>query len=299
MKKLLLPLMYFAITSLQAQVQAPLYTGKIPGSKAAPAGFVEFTDERGFVKSVSEPGITVWVPEKKSETGSAVIIFPGGGYGGLSMINEGSSIAKAFNKIGVTAFVVKYRLPDDRIMNDKKTGPLQDAQQAIWYVRKNAATWGIDPNWTGIIGFSAGGHLASTAGTHFDKNYIGNTDSISLVPSFMILIYPVISFGPLAHVGSRENLLGKSPDADAIRSFSNETRITAKTPPTFLVHATDDDVVDVKNSLVFYDSLQAWKIPSEIHIYEKGGHGYGLNNPSTDDKWFDRCAAWLKVQGFR
>ncbi|RYY59826.1 MAG: alpha/beta hydrolase [Chitinophagaceae bacterium] len=298
-KNLLLLMLIVASVNLSAQEKPlPLYKGVIPGSKPAPPDFKEKKDENGFVSNISVPTITPYFPETRKTNSPAVLVFPGGGYAGLAMAHEGDEIAKAFTSIGFVAFVVKNRLPDDRIMVDKKTGPLQDAQQAIHLVRERAAEFGIDPARTGIIGFSAGGHLASTAGTHFDKNYIGTTDNISLVPSFMLLIYPVISFGPITHRGSREHLLGNKPSADLVSQYSNETRVTAQTPPTFLVHSADDAVVPVKNSLVFFDSLQAKKIPSEIHVYEKGGHGFGLHNRTTTDNWFDRCAAWLKTHRF-
>lgn len=225
-------------------------------------------------------------------------MFPGGGYSGLAMGHEGRDIAKAFNSMGVTAFVVKYRLPSDSIMVDKTIGPLQDAQQAVITVRKNAAKWGIKADKIGIIGFSAGGHLASTEGTHFDKVLVDNKENISARPDFMLLLYPVISFGPQAHVGSRENLIGKTPSEDLVNLYSNEKQITANTPPTFLAHAGDDDVVPVQNSLMFYDGLLKNKVKAEMHIFQAGGHGFGLNNSKTNEKWIDWAKSWMLENGF-
>jgi acetyl esterase/lipase len=235
---------------------------------------------------------------KDKANGAAVIICPGGGYSGLSMVNEGSTIAEAFNSIGVTAFILKYRLPSDSIMNDKTIGPLQDAQRAIQLIRQNAAAWGIDPNRVGVIGFSAGGHLASTFGTHFNKAVIDNKDNINLRPDFMVLLYPVITFGKYAHVGSRENLIGKTPSQELIDLYSNEKQVTPNTPPTFLVHAEDDGLVPIQNTLIFYDALVANKVPSELHIYPKGDHGFGLNNKTTKEKWFDNLTSWMDANGW-
>jgi acetyl esterase/lipase len=286
-----------AMFSSAQQRSIPLYPDGVPNSKPAPASYVEKNDKE-WVTFVSVPTITPYSPEKGMANGTAVIIFPGGGYGGLSMENEGSSIAKAFNQFGVTAFVVKYRLPSDDIMVDKTIGPLQDAQQAVLMVRKHAAEWGVNPNKVGIIGFSAGGHLASTEGTHFNKLVVEDKDNISVRPDFMILLYPVITFGEWAHVGSRENLVGKNPSADVLALYSNEKQITPDTPPTFLVHAGDDNVVPVQNSLMFYDELLRNKVKAEMHIFQEGGHGFGLNNPKSKDKWIDWCKNWLDESGF-
>jgi acetyl esterase/lipase len=290
-------LMSSLMLAIAQEKPIPLYPSGVPNSKPTPAAYIEKNDKE-WVTLVSIPTITPYLPEKGTANGTAIVIFPGGGYGGLSMENEGSSVAKAFNKFGVTAFVVKYRLPSDDIMIDKTIGPLQDAQQAVLMVRKNAARWGIKPNKIGIIGFSAGGHLASTEGTHFDKLVISDKENIGVRPDFMVLLYPVISFGPMAHVGSRENLIGKTPSVDLLTLYSNEKQITANTPPTFLVHAGDDGAVPVQNSLMFYDALLNVKVKAEMHIFEEGGHGFGLNNPKSKDKWIDWCKNWLDENGF-
>ena len=285
------------ITQAQ-QSPIPLYPDGVPNSKPTPASYVEKI-ERGddiWIGEVSIPTITPFIPAKPN--GAAIIIYPGGGYSGLSMAKEGYRVAQAFNEFGVTAFVVKYRLPSDSIMIDKTIGPLQDAQQAVFIVRKNAAKWNIHPHKIGIIGFSAGGHLASTEGTHFDKVVIDDKEGISVRPDFMVLLYPVITFGPLAHVGSRENLIGKKPDQSLVDLYSNEKQVTNNTPPTFLVHSTDDDVVPVQNSIMFYDALLGNKVKAEMHIFEAGGHGFGLNNPKSKDKWIDWCRNWMDANGW-
>lgn len=203
----------FVATNLNAQQAISLYGGAIPGAKPTPASYVEETitreDKVVRTSKVSKPELYVYQPA--SPTGTAVIICPGGGYGILAIDKEGHDVAKKFQEMGVTAFVLKYRLPSDLIMKDKSLGPLQDALQAIYLVRKNAALWGIDPNKVGIMGFSAGGHLASTASTHFSDMKIDNQENISLRPSFSILIYPVITFGTNTHAGSVKNLLGETP----------------------------------------------------------------------------------------
>jgi len=285
-------------TTFAQQKPIPLYPNGVPNSKKAPATYVEKLDQNSFLSGVTVPTITPYLPANGTANGTAVVICPGGGYSGLSMENEGSSIAKAFNKIGVTAFVLTYRLPSDDIMVDKTIGPLQDAQRAIQMIRQNAANWNINPNKVGIIGFSAGGHLASTAITHFNKAVIENSANINLRPDFGILMYPVITFGQQAHVGSRENLIGKNPSQELVDLYSNEKQVTANTPPTFLVHAEDDNVVPVQNSLMFYDALLQNKVKAEMHIYQAGGHGFGLHNWTTKDMWFDRLMNWMDENGW-
>jgi len=299
MKKILFILM-LSTTLTFAQKQQPilLYPDGVPNSKPTPATYKEVYGSDYFLFKVSVPTITPYFADKDKANGTAVIICPGGGYIGLSIDNEGWSIAKAFNKIGVTAFVLKYRLPSDSIMIDKTIGPLQDAQRAVQLVRENATKWNINPDRIGIIGFSAGGHLASTALTHFDKVVIANKDNISVRPDFGILLYPVITFGPEGHVGSRENLIGKNPTQAQIDYYSNEKQVTPNTPPTFLVQAEDDDEVPVENSLMFYHAMVKNKVKGEIHIYQAGGHGFGLDNSTTKDEWFSRLTNWMDANGW-
>ncbi len=227
-----------------------------------------------------------------------MIVLPGGGYSGLAAGHEGRAIAEEFNKIGVTAFVVKYRLPNDSIMVDKSVGPLQDVQRAIQIVRENAAQWHVNPSRVGVIGFSAGGHLASTALTHLDKAFIDNPKQTNLRPDFGLLIYPVITFGKYTHQGSKENLIGKDASEAMVKLYSNELQVTANTPPTFLIHAEDDTVVPVQNSLMFYEALLQAGVKAEMHLYPAGGHGFGLVNPTTKALWFTSATEWMTASGW-
>ena len=204
-------------------------------------------------------------------------------------------MAEEFNKWGITAFVLKYRLPDDSLNVDKSLAPLQDAQQAIRLVRANAKEWGVNKNHIGIMGFSAGGHLASTAATHFTfKADATNNDTTSVRPDFAILLYPVISFDTtFGHMGSRNKLIGTQPTADKTAFFSNELHVTSNTPPIFIVHASDDTGVPVENSIRFYQACVKNKVPVEMHLYPHGGHGFGLYNKTTSDNWMDRLKNWL------
>lgn len=279
----------------QSQTEIPLYKGETPNSKKT--GIEEekkFDSEFGvLVTKVVSPTITVYTLPQDLRNGTAVIICPGGGYHCLLISREGSDVAKAFNEIGVTAFVLKYRLPNVDIFNDRSTGPLQDAQRAIQLVRENARKFQINHDKIGIMGFSAGGHLAASAGVHFDDELIDNPKNINLRPDFMILIYPVISFSDsIGHIGSRNNLLGPAPSSREIFYFSNEEHVNSATPITFLTHANDDSVVSPENSLVFFNKLRAAGISSELHLYSTGEHGY-LKEPSFDE-WFSRCMNWMK-----
>ena len=302
MKKIIFAI-WFILPSLFAisQQTIPLYE-KIPNSRPSKdEEQSQFAPNRILIISkVSIPRLIIFLPPKEKANGTAVVICPGGGYSILAASHEGSDVAKEFNKMGVAAFVLKYRIPNDSTMENKEIGPLQDAQRAIQFVREHAKQYNIDPDRIGIMGFSAGGHLASTAGTHFTKALIDNKNNISLRPDFMILIYPVISFtDSLGHIGSRTNLLGPNPSPEKIVEYSNELQVTPNTPPSFLVHAGDDDVVKVQNSIAFYQALQKNKVNAEMHIYPKGGHGFGMNNPTTKDKWMERCANWLDGNGMR
>ncbi|WP_214072198.1 alpha/beta hydrolase [Mucilaginibacter sp. dw_454] len=300
MKKLILTTLTFiaAITISHAQevTPIPLYPHGVPNSKPAPADYKE-TDNKDWAWKVVNPVLLPYPADKSIATGTAVIICPGGGYGGLSMENEGTNIAKAFNKIGVSAFILKYRLPSDLIMKDKTIGPLQDAQTALQIVRSRAAEWNINPSKVGIIGASAGGHLASTVETHY-KQVVVADKTVSVRPDFAILMYPVITFGDLAHQGSREALIGKNPSQELIDLYSNEKQVTPDTPPTFIVMAEDDGTVPVENALLFYSAMIKNKVKGEMHIYQSGGHGFGIHNSKSTEEWFNWCASWMKANGF-
>jgi acetyl esterase/lipase len=287
-------------TMLQAQKILPLYEGNIPNSKPSTDNEnVEVTNGISIVHNISRPTLTVFMPQAGKSNGTALIICPGGGYWINAISHEGTDVAKKFNEMGVTVFVLKYRIPNDATMINREIGPLQDAQQAIKTVREKAKEWNINPNRIGIMGFSAGGHLASTAGTHFETAVIDNPNKTSLRPDFMMLIYPVISFDEnVGHMGSREQLIGKTPSSDKIKLYSNELQVTKNTPPTFLVHASDDDVVKSENSVLFYQHLIENKVPAEMHIYQAGGHGFGMNNKTTQDSWMERGKAWLDSNGW-
>ncbi|SMD13270.1 alpha/beta hydrolase [Pedobacter nyackensis] len=279
-----------------AQQSVLLYPDGVPNSKKTPFSYVE-TKEDNKVSFVSIPTITPFFPEKAKANGAAVIICPGGGYARLMMGKEGYDIALKFNEIGVTAFVLKYRLPSDEVMADKTIGPLQDAQRAIQLVRLRSAEWGINPAKLGIVGFSAGGHLASSAGTHFDHTAIENKLNVNLRPDFMMLIYPVISFGAVGHQGSKHNLLGADPGQELVDLYSNEKQVDGNTPITFIVQAQDDKTVAVQNSLLFYSALTEAKVKAEMVLYPTGGHGFGLYNKATKDQWFDHAINWLDANG--
>ncbi|MEP6748698.1 MAG: alpha/beta hydrolase [Bacteroidota bacterium] len=302
MKKILFLLLALpSMVNLSAQEIIPLYEKEIPNSKPIANREKSETGTDGILRisKVSEPTLLVFLPTKEKANGTAVIICPGGGYSILAASHEGTDVAKVFNEWGITAFVLKYRLPDDSTMQQKEIGPLQDAQRTIQLVRMDSKKWGIDKNKIGIMGFSAGGHLASTAGTHFNKTVITNSKNISLRPDFMILLYPVISFtDSLAHMGSRTNLIGKNPSPEKISYYSNELQVTKQTPPAFIVHAKDDGGVKVQNSISFYDALQKNGVPSEIHLYEKGGHGFGMHNKTSADQWMDWLQTWMKKNGW-
>ncbi|MCK0144371.1 alpha/beta hydrolase [Arenibacter sp. F26102] len=288
----------FSMTSFAQNTILPLWPNNIPNSiKTDEKEEVVSADIVRIVK-VQLPQIEVYLPAKKIATGQAVLIFPGGGYGILAYDWEGMDFAKLLNSKGIAGIVVKYRLPSLKSQTEIHKVPLQDAQRAIRTVRSKAAEWNIDPNNIGIIGFSAGGHLASTLGTHYNEEVNAKQDAIdqmSARPDFMTLAYPVITMGaPNTHGGSRKNLLGENPSQKMVDHFSNELQVTADTPPTFLVHATDDTAVPVENSLLFYTALIKHKVAAEMHIYPTGGHGFalGLQDPHLAT-WTDQWIGWL------
>jgi len=300
-------LLFFMLTMITvnaalAQDTLKLWTGKIPYSNGI-IGTEEFTDQ-GHVRNIQDPTITVYLPHDSINTGAAVVICPGGGYWLLAIKHEGHDVAKWLNKIGVAGIVVKNRLPTSDNITDTSEVALADAQRAVRMTRYHAAEWGIDPAKIGIMGFSAGGHLASTAGTHFDRGQAESPDSVQKVssrPDFMILMYPVISMSePFMHSGSAKNLIGENPSEEQKLRFSNEKQVTADTPPTILIHSSDDKGVPVANSIVFYQALNAHGVSAELHIYNSGGHGFGLgkNDGTSHNLWTQTCEAWLKDMVF-
>ncbi len=265
----------------------PLWPGGTPGALG--------TDPNRDV-----PTITVYRPGAETATGAAVVVCPGGGYGALAMDHEGKQVAEWLNKLGVTAVILKYRLGSHGYRHPVM---LQDAGRAIRTVRARAGEWGLDPKRIAILGFSAGGHLASTAGTHFDAGKPDAEDPIDRVssrPDRMILLYPVITLNPpYAHMGSRRNLLGDRPEPALVDSLSNETQVSEQTPPTFLAHTNADTGVPAENSLLFALALRKAKVPLELHIFEKGRHGLGLGGGDPAfAAWPGLCQTWLKGQGF-
>lgn len=307
--------------AVNAQETLPLYPqGLIPNAKPVQvAETVYGTEEskRRFIVKITEPTLTIYLPPLEKRTGIGVIICPGGGYSGVAIDHEGHDMAKAFNTYGIAAFVLKYRMPDGTFFNNKTTVPLQDAQRAIYLVRENVGTWGVDMHKLGILGSSAGGHLASTAATHHRRTVTENPKQFSLRPDFLILNYPVISFADsLTHHGSRYNLIGaldgearnqalaKLPEAKEklaflkvdralVREYSIELQVNSDTPPTFITHAVDDDVVPVANSLLFIAALQQHGVEVRSFFYSRGGHGYGMDNPTASRDWFEPMVQWL------
>jgi len=247
------------------------------------------------------PTLTVYLPEEGKETGAAMVICPGGGYGGLAG-HEGKDYAEWVNEYGVAGFVLKYRLGPGGYRHPSM---LQDAARAVRTVRAKSAQWKLDRKRVGIMGSSAGGHLASTLLTHFDSGKADASDPVeqeSSRPSLGILCYAVITMGDFTHKGSRFNLLGQEPSSELITLLSNELQVTKETPPCFVWHTWEDNAVPIENSLQFAASLQKAHVPFDLHIYQKGGHGIGLGtrekDPAKRHPWAADCIYWLKVQGF-
>jgi acetyl esterase/lipase len=243
------------------------------------------------------PTLTPYLPPGQQARAAAMVICPGGGYQHLAD-HEGGPVAEWLNSLGIAAFVLKYRIAP----RYGHPAPMLDAARAIRTIRSRAGDWGIDPGKVGILGFSAGGHVASTAGTHFDASNPQSIDPVeraSSRPDLMVLIYPVITMGAKAHAGSRRNLIGPTPDPALVKLLSNEEQVSKQTPPAFLVHTVDDPVVPVENSMMFAAALQRAGVPYELHLYQHGPHGFGLGaNLPEVSSWPDRCADWLRINGF-
>lgn len=280
-------LFLLSFSAINGQEIINLYPSEIPNSK--PSEVKESVG--GLYRNVTNPTLEYFKPNPKKATGTAIILIPGGGYSVVVYQGEGVNNAKVLAEKGVAAFVLKYRLPNDEIMPNRKIGPLQDAQQAVKLVRENAEKWNLNQDKIGVMGFSAGGHLASTAATHFEKSYIENSNNTSLRPDFQILIYPVISMtSSLTHDGSRNALIGKNPSKEDIQLFSNELQVDTNTPIAYLTHAADDTTVDVDNSIEYFEHLRHKKVNAEMHIYPTGGHGFIFKNSGWIIPLFD----WMK-----
>lgn len=280
---ILLPVLIVPLAKAAPETPIVLWPGGAPGAVGT--------------EPVDIPTLTPYLPAKDKMTGAAVIVCPGGGYTHLAD-HEGGPVAEWLNSLGVTAFVLKYRLGP----RYHHPSMMQDAARAIRLVRARAGDWGLDPQRIGILGFSAGGHLASTAGTHFDSGKTEASDPIERVssrPSLMILIYPVITMKEKTHAGSKKNLLGEAPTPELITLLSNEEQVTKETPPAFLIHTMTDTAVPVENSLGFITALRKFGVPFEFHLYERGPHGFGLGlKDPILATWPDRCADWLRLHGF-
>lgn len=301
MKKPFLTLLFSLFTCMAFSQNhiLPLWSGTPP--LQTDMGLEEEVRQEGIIRiaNVQKPTIEVYLPTKQIATGKAVVIFPGGGYGILAYDWEGTDFAKWLNAQGIAGIVVKYRLPISKSLTDPKEVPLMDAQRAIRLVRQNAAAWNIDPAKVGVMGFSAGGHLASTLSTQYNHEVNRPKDSIDALsarPDFSILVYPVISFRDAsAHSGSRKNLIGENANQELMDRFSGELNVNAETPPTFLVHAQDDKGVPIENSLLYYQALHKNGVKASLHIYPTGGHGFGFGlNKGAVESWREVLLAWIE-----
>jgi acetyl esterase/lipase len=298
MKGFFFLIVFFALADVNSQQFIPLWPeGKKPNFNGKKVTDTLYTER---IWRVGTPGMYVFEVGKSESKGTAVLICPGGGYERLSHIYNGFNLAKWYNSIGVNAFVLIYRLPHQADLEKKELAPLQDAQRAIRIIRANASRWNIKPDKVGVMGTSAGGHLASTLGTHLsDVSSIGDTlDQVSSRPDFMVLLSPVITMGRYTHAGSKRNLLGADTSRQNVEAWSSELKVSAATPPTFIVHALNDSTVKVQNSLMFYSALIEKKVPASIHVFPQGGHGIRVDdNPGSTDLWLNLLEMWLKESG--
>lgn len=295
---------YVALLLIQAvysQNVIEIWSNEIPNKiKSVEKEIKFFNMDSSFYSftKVQKPTLEIFLPPKKKSKRIGLIIMPGGGYKNIAYEWEGITTSNYFNSKGIATFILKYRTPQSKSVNIKHIAPIQDAQRAIKIVRKHAKKWNIDEQKIGVIGYSAGGHLASTLGTQFDLELYKKKDSIDYMsarPNFMALIYPVISMNEeIYHSGSAKNLLGSKPSNELIKKYSNELNVNHNTPPTFIVHSNDDRAVNVQNSLIFHKYLNQFNIKNEMHIYQDGGHGYGLAiNKGTLSKWPELLYEWL------
>lgn len=291
-------LLLLIVLNCHAQEFIPLWPkGKMPNSKGVT---LEHIEERERITQVAIPGMYAFLPPKEEQNGTSVLILPGGGYHHLTYNLGGFQLAKWLNTQGITAFVLIYRLPTSPDLTEPFKGPIQDAQRAMKLIRANASKWGLHPLKTGVMGTSAGGHLASVLGTH-TEDFSNIKDSISeftFKPDFMILVSAVITMDGETHEGSVENLLGKNATNEIKKEFATQNQVTAATPITFLAHAQDDSAVPVANSLQFFEALTAHNVRSSLHIFPKGEHKISIyNNSDYTNFWKELCVAWLKEEG--
>jgi acetyl esterase/lipase len=298
-KKMIIVFCLLCSIHLQAQEFFPLWPeGKKPnfnGKKVTDSLFNERIWRTGT------PGIYAFTVPKANNTGTSILICPGGGYERVSYIYNGFTFAKWFNSIGINVFVLIYRLPAQTDLLQRQLAPLQDAQRAMRFIRANAANWGLKTDKVGVFGLSSGGHVASTLGTHFDdvSSIKDSLDAVSYRPDFMILLSPVITMGKYAHPGSRKLFIGPDSTAAMIEKYSNELQVTSATPSSFIIHALNDNTVNVRNSLMFYTALLEKKVNASIHIFPQGGHGIRLDdNPGSTDLWLDLLEKWMKEMEF-
>lgn len=265
----------------------PLWAGDIPNSKPSDLREQSEKSDALRISNVQHPSIEVYLPSKSHSTGKAVLICPGGGYGILAYDKEGTDVARWLNGHGIAGIVLKYRLPEDMSNITPHQSPLMDAKQGIALIRQNADKWNLNPDQVGVMGFSAGGHLASTLGTQYDS---------ASRPDFMVLIYPVVTMkSDYTHMGSRNNLLGEKPDSQLVNDYSAELNVTASTPPTFIIHSEDDRAVPIENSMQLYLALKDKQVPAEMHTYANGGHGYGLAvGKGRLSDWPQLLASWIR-----
>lgn len=291
-------ILFCVVSQNYAQEFIPIWEqGKMPNSKGMDLK-EDIRNER--VYQVGTPGFYAFFPSIQENKGAAVIICPGGGYERLAYIISGTQLAKWFNSIGISAFVLNYRLPNSPDLRQREIAPLQDVQRAMRIIRQNAEKWQIKVDKIGVLGTSAGGHLAANLGVATeDFAKIGDElDKIPFNPNFMILVSPVITMGEFTHAGSKKNLLGENPSKELVDKYSLEKQVTATTPSAFLAHAFDDKSVSVRNSLMFYNALLDKNISASLHIFPTGGHAIALrNNPGSTEEWTKLCEMWLIETG--
>jgi len=277
-----------------------IWDGKIPGAKNIDSSKPDSVSPNSFWVTKLDVPSMAYYPAGKNDCGTAVVVCPGGGYAGLTYTFEGVMSATWLNSIGISAFVLRYRLPNSNNMENRSVGPLQDVQQAIRYVRSHAKEFGLNPNRIGVMGFSAGGHLASSASTLYNDNVYKPAINESARPDFSVLVYPVITMDTaLTHMGSREALIGKDADKKLTDHFSSDKQVTKDTPPAFLVHALDDNLVPYANSIMYANAMRTQKVQCELHLYAKGDHGLRVTSKTdTQAFWHDACEKWLRMNGW-